>query len=120
MTVSILMLTYNHEKFIAQAIESVLMQKVSFNYELIIGDDCSQDNTQKIIREYQKKHPDIIKPVLRTKNIGANNNFVDIFKKATGKYIALLEGDDYWTDPNKLQKQVDFLEANPEYGIVST
>lgn len=119
MTVSLLMLTYNHEKFIAQAIDGILMQKANFKYELIIGDDCSPDGTQKIIREYQATQPDIIKPVLRTENIGANHNFVDIFHKAKGKYIALCEGDDYWTDPNKLQKQVDFLEANPEYVLCS-
>lgn len=120
MTVSVLMLTYNHEKYIAQAIEGVMMQKVDFYFELIIGDDCSTDKTTKIIQEYKNKFPDIIKPILRTENIGAGNNYVDINKKAKGKYIAHCEGDDYWTDPNKLQKQVDFLEANPDYVISYT
>ena len=119
MTVSVLMLTYNHEKYIAQAVEGVMMQKVDFDFELIIGDDCSTDKTTKIIQGYKNKFPDIIKPILRTENIGAGNNYVDINKKAKGKYIAHCEGDDYWTDPNKLQKQVDFLEANPEYVLCS-
>jgi len=120
MKVSVLMLTYNHEKYIAQAIESVLMQQVNFDYELIIGDDCSFDNTQNIIREAQIKYPNIITPILKKQNIGANENYVDIFFRAKGKYIANLEGDDYWTDPYKLQKQVDFLEANPDYVISYT
>lgn len=113
--VSIGMLTYYHEKYVAQAIESVLMQKTNLRYELLIGDDASGDRTPEIIREYAARYPDIIKPVLRTENIGANNNGLDIGARARGKYYAFLEGDDFWIDPEKLQKQFDFLEAHPEY-----
>ncbi len=119
MKVSVLMLTYNHEKYIEEAIKGVLMQLVDFDYELIIGDDCSTDKTSEIIHEYENKFPNIIKPILRTENIGAGNNYVNINKIAKGKYISHCEGDDYWTDPLKLQKQVDFLEANPEYVLCS-
>ncbi len=110
--VSVISLTYNHEKYIAKAIEGFLFQKTSFRYEVIVADDASTDSNQSIIKKYQVDAPDIIKPILREKNIGGLNNFVDAFSKCTGKYIAFCEGDDYWTDPNKLQKQVDFLEEN--------
>lgn len=114
-TVSVCMITYNHEKYIAQAIEGVLMQKTNFPIELIIGEDCSKDNTRNICIEYQKKYPHLIKLILNEQNIGIMPNFVQNLKACTGKYIALCEGDDYWTDPLKLQKQVDFLENNREY-----
>ena len=93
------------------------MQRTNFKFEAIVGDDCSTDGTAKIIAEYAGKHPAIIKPVLRNKNLGAVGNSNDVLSKAKGKYIALCEGDDYWIDPLKLQKQVDFLEANPDYTI---
>ena len=114
------MLAYNHEKFIARAIESVLEQKTDFDYELIIGDDHSADSTQAKIKAYAKRNSGIIIPVLRDKNIGPNFNYTDLHSRAQSKYIALLEGDDYWTDPYKLQKQVDFLERNPDYVISFT
>lgn len=113
--VSVHMITYNHEKFISNAIEGVLIQKTTFPIELIISDDCSKDNTPNIIREFSEKYPNLIKPIFREINMGSINNFIDTFRYCTGKYIALCEGDDYWTDPYKLQKQVDFLEGNPEY-----
>lgn len=112
--VSVWMITYNQEEFIAQAIESVLMQKTSFDYEIIIGEDFSKDNTRNICAEYQKKFPDKIKLLFSKKNIGMTANAIRVFDACKGKYIALLEGDDCWTDPCKLQKQVDFLEANPQ------
>lgn len=115
--VSILTVTYNHSKYIGNAIDSFLMQKTDFDIEIIIADDCSTDNNQEIIREYYKKHPKLLNPILRNVNLGPRQNFIDAFSKCTGKYIALCEGDDYWTDPEKLKKQVDFLEANEEYGI---
>lgn len=118
--VSILSITYNHEKYISQAIESFLKQKTNFKFEIVIADDASTDNNQSIIKDYHQKYPEIINPILREQNVGMNYNFSDAIKKCKGKYIALCEGDDYWTDPIKLQKQVDFLEANPEYGMVST
>jgi len=122
-TVSICCITYNHENYIADAIESFLMQKTNFPIEILIHDDASTDNTAKIIRNYEKKHPEIIKPIYQKENqyskgVRSINKFN--FSRAQGKYIALCEGDDYWTDPLKLQKQVDFLEANPEYSLVHT
>lgn len=116
--VSVCMITYNHEKFISEAIEGVLMQKTTFPIELIIGEDCSTDTTRSICIDYQKKYPEIIKLQLPETNKGMMRNFIENMQAATGKYIALCEGDDYWTDPYKLQKQVDFLEANPEYSII--
>ena len=116
--VSVHMITYNHEKYIAQAIESALMQKTNFDYEIVIGEDCSTDKTRKIVDTYAKKYPDKIKLILNEKNIGMIPNFIKTLNMCRGKYIAMLEGDDYWTDPYKLQKQVDFLETNPDYGLV--
>jgi len=115
--VSVLMITYNHENFIRESIEGVLMQKTDFKVELIIGEDCSTDNTRSIVVDYADKYPEIVKPQLPKINRGMQNNFLSIVNAAKGKYIAICEGDDYWTDPYKLQKQVDFLEANLEYTI---
>ncbi|WP_413531700.1 glycosyltransferase [Empedobacter brevis] len=122
-TVSICCITYNHELFIEQCIEGFLIQKCNFNFEVLIHDDASTDSTQKIIKEYQKKYPEIIKPIFQTENqyskdVGGINARYN-FSRAKGKYIALCEGDDYWTDPLKLQRQVDFLEENEEYVIHS-
>ncbi len=113
--VSIWMLTYNHEQYLEQALESILMQKRDFDLEIVIGDDLSTDNTRNLIRSYAERYPKIIKPILRDVNIGIAKNFADTWFNCKGKYIALLEGDDYWTDSKKLQKQINFLEANPEY-----
>lgn len=113
--VSIIMLTYNHENYIAQAIESVLMQETSLRYELIIGDDASTDRTPEIVREYAERYPDIIRPVLREKNLGTTLNGWDLIFTQRGKYCSPLEGDDFWLDPKKLQKQYDFLETHPAY-----
>jgi len=113
------MVTYNHEKYIAQAIESVLMQKASFDYELVIGEDFSTDKTREIVIKYQKKHPNKIKLILNKKNLGMMPNFIQTLKTCKGEYVAMLEGDDYWIDPYKLQKQVDFLSRNPDYSISS-
>ncbi|GAA6764496.1 glycosyltransferase [Flavobacterium johnsoniae] len=112
--VSVHMITYNHEKYIAQAIEGVLMQQTTFRYELVISDDSSLDNTLNIIKEYQERHPNIIRIIYREKNLGSMRNFSDTFNYCNGKYIAICEGDDYWTDSLKLQKQVDVLENNPK------
>lgn len=113
------MITFNHEKYIAQAIESVMMQQTNFDFELVIGEDCSIDKTREIVTGFAKKCPDKIKILLHPQNLGlqGRNNFVTTFKACQGQYIALLEGDDYWTSPHKLQKQVDFLDNNPEYAI---
>lgn len=112
--VSVHMITYNHEQYIADAIEGVLKQQVNFSIELIISNDCSTDNTHVIVERYAKQYPDLIKYINREKNIGSIVNFLDTFTFCKGKYIAICEGDDYWTDPFKLQKQVDFMEANPD------
>jgi glycosyltransferase involved in cell wall biosynthesis len=116
--VSVWMVTYNHEKYIKQSLESVLMQKTTFIFEIIIGEDCSTDGTRLIIQDLEKQFPSIIKPVYHDKNVGAmRNGYEFCAPKLRGKYVACLEGDDYWTDPHKLQKQVDFLETHPEYSI---
>ena len=112
---SVCLITYNHVNYIKQAIDGVLMQKVDFAWELIIADDFSTDGTREIVLEYKNKYPDLIKLILQEKNVGAAQNFIDLINAPKSKYIAYFEGDDYWTDPLKLQKQVDFLEANPEY-----
>ena len=116
-TVSVCMVTYNHEKYIAQAIEGVMTQETNFKIELVIGEDSSTDRTRKICLEYKNKFPHIIKLRLQEKNLGMMKNFYDSLSSCTGDYIAICEGDDYWTDPYKLQKQIDFLEENPEYGL---
>lgn len=116
-TVSVIMITYGHEKYIREAIEGVLMQECSFKIELIIANDASPDKTSDVVNDILLRNPNAnrIKFINRKKNIGGQNNFKDSFEQCKGKYIAHCEGDDYWTDPNKLQKQVDFLEANPDY-----
>ena len=114
------MITYNHEKFIAQAIEGVMMQQTDFRYELVISEDCSTDRTREICKQYKEKFPDKIKLILPDKNLGVIENSISTFRECTGKYIAICEGDDFWTDKLKLQKQVDFLESNPDYGLVHT
>jgi len=118
--VSIQMITYNHEPFIAQAIEGVLMQKTTFKIKLIIGEDCSVDLTRKICEDYANKYPEMIHLLPSDKNLGMSQNGERTLQACTGKYIAFCEGDDYWTDPLKLQKQVDFMEENESFGIVHT
>ncbi|WP_418509491.1 glycosyltransferase family 2 protein [Corallibacter sp.] len=119
--VSVVCTAFNHERFIAQAIDSFLEQQCDFAYEIIIHEDCSTDGTKAIIEAYEKKYPDIIKPIYQPVNIYSKGEkpWVYCFKKAQGDYIALCDGDDYWIDPYKLQKQVDFLEANDDYFFVS-
>jgi glycosyltransferase involved in cell wall biosynthesis len=116
--VSIMMITYNHAPFIAQAIEGVLQQNTNFPIELVIGEDCSTDVTREIVIDYQRKHPDIIRVITSDKNVGAKKNGLRTLRAGRGKYIAFCEGDDYWHDNNKLQKQVDYLETHPECGLV--
>lgn len=117
--VSISCLTYNHERYIHDAIESFFMQKTNFKYEILIHDDASSDRTVEIIKDYEKKYPDLIKPIYQTENQFSKEILVDEFnvKRAKGKYIAVCEGDDYWLDPYKLQKQVDFMENHPECSL---
>lgn len=117
--VSIICTTFNHEKFIAQAIDGFLIQAINFPIEIIINDDCSTDNTKNIIQTYSDKHPVLFKPIFQKENqySQGKKNLPNLLPKCQGKYIALCEGDDYWTDPNKLQKQVDFLEKNADFSI---
>ncbi len=117
--VSIAMLTYNHEKYIKESIDSVINQNVNFRYEIVIGDDASLDNTQAILKDYQREYPDKIKLILRKNNIGPTKNFHDILMHCRGKYIATLEGDDFWSDENKLNIQTKFLESNWDFVAVS-
>ncbi len=117
--VSICCITYNHEKFISQALEGFLMQQTNFEYEIIIADDCSTDKTSEIIKKYidDPRNNGRIKYFRHPQNLGMMQNFVFALQQCTGKYIALCEGDDYWTDTYKLQKQVEFLEENPEFNL---
>ena len=117
MKVSVGILTYNQEHFIGQAIEGVLAQKTNFPFEILVGDDCSTDGTREVILQYQKQYPDIVKPVFHSKNLGQNglHNTIQTLKDVKGEYIAIHDGDDYWIDPLKLQKQVDFLDQNPNF-----
>lgn len=115
--VSIDILAYNHEKYIAQAIDGALMQKTFFLTEIVICDDCSTDSTRDIILSYQKKHPENIILRFNDVNVGLRSTYFENKVACRGKYIAICEGDDYWTDQNKLQKQIDFLEANPDYSM---
>lgn len=119
--VSVVMITYGHEKYIRQAIEGVLMQQGDFDLELVIANDCSPDNTDAVVQDVLSHHSNAhwIRYVRHEKNIGMMPNFIFALQQAKGNYIALCDGDDYWTDPYKLQKQVDFLEANPDFVIHS-
>lgn len=118
--VTVVCITYKHEEFIAQALDSFLMQKTDFKFKIFVGEDCGPDRTADIIREYAQKYPDIIVPFLREKNMGAQRNLIDMCQQATSPYIAFCEGDDYWVDPYKLQKQVDYMEAHPEIRVCCT
>lgn len=122
--VSVCCITYNHAPYISQCVDGFLMQKTSFPFEIIINDDCSNDGTTEILKDYAIKYPDLIHLILHDENQYSKGirrilaTFV--YPVAKGKYIALCEGDDYWIDPYKLQKQVDFLEENTNYGLVYT
>lgn len=121
--VTIRCLAYNHEPYIRQCLEGFIMQKTNFRFEAIVHDDASTDGTAAIIREYAEEYPDIIKPIFEIENKyskrdGSISRIMD--GHTHGKYVAMCEGDDYWIDPLKLQKQVDFLEKNPEYVMVYT
>lgn len=118
MKVSVMVLTYGHEKYIAQCLDSILMQKTQFDFEVIVGEDASPDNTRKILMEYERKYPNRFQMLYHKTNVGAKINMQDCFTLCHGKYIAFCEGDDFWLDENKLQIQIDFLEAHPEASAV--
>ena len=116
--VSVCMITYNHAPFIAKSIEGVLQQRSEYPFELVIGEDCSTDGTREIVERYQRLHPDVIRVITSEKNVGSLKNAVRARKACRGKYIAFCEGDDYWHHPEKLQKQVAYMENHPECGLV--
>ena len=122
--VSICCITFNHARYIRACLDGFIMQKTNFSFEVLINDDCSTDGTIDILKEYSERYPNIIKPIFHDENQYSKGirrilaTFV--YPKVKGKYVALCEGDDYRTDPLKLQKEVDFLESNPDYGLVYT
>ncbi len=116
--VSVVTLVYNHAPYLRQCLDGFIMQQCNFEFEVLINDDASTDGSAEIIREYEEKYPDIIKPIYQTENQYSKGGRVNVrfnFPRAKGKYIAMCEGDDFWTDPLKLQKQVDFLEQAPDF-----
>lgn len=113
--VSVIVMTYNHECYIQKALESILMQKVDFKYEILIGDDCSSDNTYAVANTFKEKFSDLVYLHRNIKNLGPTRNGYSLLKKTKGLYIATCEGDDYWTDPYKLQIQFDFLQNNMSF-----
>lgn len=114
------MLAYNTGRFIDKAIESVISQETNFDLEIVIAEDKSTDNTRQRAEFYKLKYPDKIKLILNTENLGLSKNYITAFKSCSAEYIAILDSDDYWCDPNKLQRQVDFLDNNRDYGMVYT
>jgi len=118
--VSVCIITYNHEHFIADCIEGVLMQQVDFPYEIVIGEDISTDGTREVCKTYAAKYPGIIRLLERDENLGMKKNWVETIRACQGRYVALCEGDDYWIDPNKLQKQVDLMEQHKDYVLSFT
>lgn len=120
MMLSVVMTTYNHERYIAQAIESVLRQQTSFAVEIVIGEDCSTDRTLNIAEDYQSQYPEAIRIIRSEHNVGWRANYRRTIAAARGKYVALLDGDDYFTHRKKLQMQVELLEANPDVGMCYT
>lgn len=118
MKVSACIITYNQEDYIAQCLDGALFQIVDFEYEIVIGDDKSTDGTLDICKKYAEKYPTKIRLIAREQNLGMMGNWIKTLTACHGKYIAICEGDDYWTDPLKLQKQVDFLESNEDYVLI--
>jgi glycosyltransferase involved in cell wall biosynthesis len=122
--VSVHILTFNHARFVAQALESVLDQKASFEWEVVVGDDCSTDGTREILKSYGRKNPERVRLLLHQQGLGphelnlqGNNNFLATYRACRGEYVALLDGDDYWTDDQKLEKQVEFLDTHPSCSL---
>jgi glycosyltransferase involved in cell wall biosynthesis len=115
MKISACIITYNHEPFLKECLEGAILQKLNCEYEIVIGEDCSTDNTLQICKEYADKYPHVIRLLPSKQNLGMIGNWNRTTLECKGEYIAICEGDDYWIDPLKLQKQVDFLEAREEY-----
>lgn len=122
MKLSIIVPVYNHEKYIVQALDSILMQNIQYSYEVLVGEDCSTDNTRKILQKYEQAHPGIFTIFYREQNLNSSpglNNFEDLYLRSKGEYAIALEGDDFWTEPNKINRQIAFLDEHPEYIAVS-
>jgi glycosyltransferase involved in cell wall biosynthesis len=117
MKVSVLLTTYNHEKWVAQAIESVLMQQTNFDYEIVIMEDASTDGTRDIAVDYQRRYPEKIRLILSEKNKCDNTNFMTAWRTSRSEYVAVLDGDDYWVSDHKLQKQADYLDTHPGFAV---
>jgi glycosyltransferase involved in cell wall biosynthesis len=117
MKLSVVMVTYNHERYLAQSLASVLSQRVNFDYEIVVGEDCSTDGTRDILMNFYRRYPGRIVPLVRNRNLGPLRNIEEALAACRGQYLALIEGDDYWTCENKLQRQVDFLDAHPSCAI---
>ena len=115
--VSVCLITYNHEKFISQALSGAINQITDFDYEIVVGDDCSKDATGKIVQEFEAKYPNKIKYFRHPENVGMIGNWIHTIQSCKGEYIAILEGDDFWTDSNKLAVQVSLLEKHPEFSM---
>lgn len=115
MIVSVAIITYNHEKYISKALDTVLAQQTDFDYEIVIGEDCSSDNTRSILLDYKDRYPDKIKLICNERNLGAHRNAEQTLRACSSTYVAVLDGDDYWASPDKLQKQVHFLDTHPEF-----
>lgn len=117
LAVSVLVLTYNHARFVRQALESVLAQRLRQPFEIIVSEDCSTDGTREIVQEYAERHPLLVRLFLSERNLHSNEVVARGFRAARGRYVAPLDGDDYWTSEDKLQSQVDFLDARPAFTI---
>lgn len=117
MKLSVVVLTRNHERFIGQALRSVLAQRTAFDFEVVVGEDASTDGTAAIVRRLQAEHPDKVRATLRAHNVGMHRNFEETYRACRGEYVAYLDGDDYWTATDKLQKQADFLDAHPGHTL---
>lgn len=117
--ISILLITYNHEKLIGDALDSIFMQKTDLKLEILVGEDCSTDNTRCILKEYEEKHNKQMNVIYNSYNVGASRNLYNLLSKARGKYIAMLEGDDYWLNSNRLQILYDFMENHRNFAGVS-
>ena len=118
--ISVIVLTYNQEQYIAQTLDGILMQQVDESMEIVIGNDCSTDNTQTICEDYRKRYPNMIRLYYNSPNLGLVQNFIEMVRKCKGEYIALCDGDDYWIDEYKLQKQVDILRKEANCVLVHT
>jgi glycosyltransferase involved in cell wall biosynthesis len=117
MRASVLIITYNHGPYIAEAMECALRQETDFDFELVVGEDCSSDSTREVVRSLERAHPGRVRPLYHASNVGMFTNLVQTYRACRGEFIAMLEGDDVWSDRTKLQKQVDFLRSHPRHAL---